>query len=241
MFQKSWTTAYLKHFEDRWDAKTLNYRKSMLKKLSDNLGRSSVSSLFFYIDNNLAPYSRVTYLSMAIDYYNWLLETGRKQGENEIAKMKKRKASKYKNAYERKITGIRYEEAEHRVNQIEDKEVRDVCLILLSSGLRLSEVFQVSGGIVHGKFNVKRAFVGEEFKAPEVHPNTIRNHLRKVGLKPHDLRKAFATKIIDAGLELTDTASVMGWKSYKTAALYYQPKQDKKLKDLVKGALNGPK
>lgn len=239
MFKKSWCEKYLDVYKNRWDVKTVNCKQSMLNQLSTKLGDCNAETFFSYIDSNLASYSRVTYISLAADYYSWLIETNRKSGVNAIKALRKCKANNYKNAYQRKITGIRFEECEEKIHGIQDAKVKEICFDLLRSGLRVSELFSVNGNVVEGKFGLKRPFLGSvTCQVGEIHPNTIRNHLAKVGLKPHDLRKAFVTKLIDAGLNLPDVASAVGHKSFKTTALYFQPKKDQVLRDLVKGALS---
>ena len=182
------------------------------------------------------PYSRVTTFTRATAFHQWCMEKGYAEKlENPYKQFRARNARHFKNAYKRKTIHITFEEAKRRIGEIKDQAAKEKALQLLGGGLRYAESFNVKDGKVVGKGDKERPLFGEvnatEFKK---HYNSLRWHLSKVGLRPHDLRKIFATTLVNAGINQYDLCKVMGWSSINTATSYIAPREEKALNNFVK-------
>jgi integrase len=93
---------------------------------------------------------------------------------------------------------------------------------------------------VRGKGGKERILFGDGSAFRNINLNTLRRELKKVGLKPHSLRKLFVTRLAKRG-DLTDAdlCEVMGWESYETARSYIQPDRADVLANKIAAALGG--
>ena len=64
--------------------------------------------------------------------------------------------------------------------------------------------------------------------------STLWRELKKVGLKPHDLRKIAGSKFVELGLNEYDLLKVMGWNNIETAKSYIAPKNSEKIRNTLK-------
>jgi integrase len=175
------------------------------------------------------PYTLKTMFIRSGHFEQWLGKT------NEFKKWMRLHTNLFKHAYKSEELGITYDEAKERISTIRDKKVRDDCLALLSSGLRIAEITQISGSEVYGKGRKTRPYFGNHvFQSSS---NQIRTALKRIGLKPHSLRKLFATRLVEKGMKPQDLCKVMGWGSIQTAYRYLQPKSDSSLKDFINASL----
>lgn len=69
--------------------------------------------------------------------------------------------------------------------------------------------------------------------------STFLRELKKVGLKPHDLRKLCATELKRQGMSDIDLMKAMGWESITTAKAYLIPLEEAAMEEkfkMLKGA-----
>ncbi len=142
----------------------------------------------------------------------------------------------FKSAYTRESLHVDYAEALSRISRIKCPKVRDTAKAMLTSGLRSCEIGRTDGITIVGKGNKIRPFLGENIPI-NIPKNTLWLALKKVGLKPHTLRKLFATRLLERGMDLHNVCQVMGWSNYNTAQYYLQPKKDDELRAFIKKAV----
>ena len=142
----------------------------------------------------------------------------------------------FKNVYSREIIDADYSDVTARINLIEDEDVKKASSILLTSGLRAHELQTVEGARVLGKGLKERPYFGLQ-DIPKVSYSRLYRGLRQVGLKPHSLRKLFASRLAQAGLKPEDLCKIMGWSSFETAKWYLQPKNNSELALAIQKAI----
>jgi len=255
---------YLQSKEFSWSATTLRSEKHRLKALSPYLN-GDPKILWNYIESALAPYSRVTAFTRATDFWQWCINGGylsheehnqegsekeqqgnkSRQGHNPYQAFRQENKKLFKNAYKRKKAPCGFEEAKRRLNTIQNPIIRLKAMSLLMHGLRASELGTVEEGSLYGKGDKRRMLYGLNIPAEtlveikKVSYSTLRQALANVGLKPHDLRKAFATRLVEMGVNHFDLCEVMGWSSITTATAYIAPRDQKTLNNFVIKATNG--
>ena len=142
-------------------------------------------------------------------------------------------ANKFKYAYQKEDVGLTFEEARQRIMTLEDP-YRSMALGMLQTGVRISEAYNVRDGKVKGKGGKRRTVFGTiEKTAPKA---TFWRHLRRIGLKPHSLRKLCATHLASKGATAADLCKVFGWTNIHTAYVYLQAKDDERLSSFIEDA-----
>jgi len=151
-------------------------------------------------------------------------------------------ANLFKNVYVTEIVTVSFEEAVEAIKLIADSEIRQLANYILFTGLRAEEALQYTGGgEVLGKGAKKRKVIEVGAAYPSGHKVTysrLHKALSAVGLKPHTLRKLYATKLANANLTASDLMAIMGWSNMQTASRYLQPMRDEQLKLQLKGIFN---
>lgn len=188
------------------------------------------------------PYSRTTTLYNVSAFYDWLEEAGyRDRGTNPYKEFRKNMRRVLQGSYVEKIPEITFEQAEKKCKAIPEKEHRVRALQLLYTGMRVSEPQTLKDGFVVGKGNkVRRVHTGKwdrtDYSAPywKFHEVLVKN----TGLKPHDLRKIFAMRLVQKGIDPLALCQVMGWSDPRTA-LKYVKHGDESMGDFVAGAVGG--
>lgn len=165
------------------------------------------------------------------DFWQWLIDSGHQAGVNLYEKFRKENARLFKHTYQPTHPTLTFQEAIERVNQIEDGGARSLALQILGSGSRWIEAIQ-SGTEVTGKGSkVRRVYKPGTSEEPYTGSyGSFRRALGHVDLKPHELRKLCATRLVAEGLKEADLLKVMGWTSMETAKFYLAPKKDAELK-----------
>lgn len=148
-------------------------------------------------------------------------------------------ALQFKNSYERVVVEVSYESAREKISKLTDERIKRVAFAILSSGLRSSEALKYDGsGQVLGKGAKRRdVFIDDNLAAEGISYMQLYRGLKRVGLKPHDLRKLAATKLAGCGVREADLMTVFGWSSMQTASYYLQSKHKNELKTLVNSVL----
>jgi integrase len=181
----------------------------------------------------MRPYSRVTTWAQVATFWDWL-----SPGQNPYTEYRRRNRNLFKGAYEKRRVGVSYEEAKEKIAKIADEQTRRHAEHILGTGVRWCESVQ-EGDTVVGKGGKRRRIYSQAGHSPSF-DKSYRTFLRRLkkhtGLKPHDLRALFATRLAESGAKAPDLMAVMGWASIKTAACYLQPRQENELADLVRRA-----
>lgn len=233
---------YVEAHESLWAYSTWRSTRSRLKHIRSALDLKP-DALYSELKGiyQLAPYTIKTTLSIVSSYFDWLVEQGHRKGNPFLGfKKKLHRVGSQRNAYKKRIIGLTYSEASSRLDQIRNKPIREHAQFLLKSGLRISESYitQAEGEntYVIGKGSKRRRVYA---RAPEslVSVHELRLTLKDLGLKPHDLRKLFATKLVNEGLPLQDVCSIMGWSDIKTAMNYLQSSSEDSLSKSIQEAL----
>lgn len=238
---------YIESKKRSWSESTSKSERYRLSALAPYLtGEPSV--LWDHIHSTLAPYSRVTAYIRATAFWQWCLTGGyleKDSNENRYQTFRQENKKLFKNSYERKKAPCSFEEAKKRLGKIEDAAVRLKATSLLMHGLRYSELGTVEDGSLYGKGDKRRRLYGLDVPAEllvevkKVSYSTLNKALSDVGLKPHDLRKIFATRLVERGINHFDLCEVMGWSSIQTATCYIAPRDAAALNEFVKDATNG--
>ena len=230
---------YLKAHKFAMAASTYNSRKYRLHKwgrLIDGNAHRLYSALS---DHGSAPYTIKTTFIIAAGYWDWC--NGAAHG-NPYREFMKKYRQLFLYAYTKEQLTTDYESARSMINGIEDSTIKGHALFLLNSGLRLSESYKVfekgNRYYVEGKGGkVREVFFTPPFKlAPR---RALYSTLKRLGLKPHSLRKLFATKLVKGGMDLQDVCKVMGWSSLNTAMSYLQSSTDSQLQNHIQDMIDG--
>lgn len=222
--------SYILSKKNAWSPKTLGSEMARLVVVAHLLDKEP-EQLYEALKTHYKPYTLRTVFVRIAEFKQWT-------GDSSFKTFMKDNARLFKNNYERKPVGYSFKEAQERINQIENPHVKQIAQLMLSTGLRVHEAQAYDGsGAVIGKGLKKRPVFSSVRIEEKLEYHTIRRHLAKVGLKPHDLRKLAATKLAEAGMRNIDLMEVMGWSSMETASSYLQPSSLKHLEEQVKGAL----
>lgn len=124
-------------------------------------------------------------------------------------------------AYRRRLVDLTPAQVLGKLAHVEDVDVRAAAAHMLRNGLRACEAGQAGGSVV-GKGAKEREVLFPGGVA--VSYGRLHRALRKVGLRPHDLRKVFATDLWRRHPDVVDVAKVMGWQSFETARSYVAPR-----------------
>lgn len=147
----------------------------------------------------------------------------------------------FRNVYKTERLKIGFDEAVEKIKTIPQENIREACLSLLRSGLRIHEIYKVNleTKSVIGKGGKERFTVWSYPSHLELpSENQIRYALKKVGLKPHSLRKLLATKLArNSDFSNADIQQIFGWSSIETATKYIQPESESILKQKIQEAL----
>lgn len=231
--------AYVEEHENMWAYSTWKSTRSRLKTLGALLDEKPEAVYRALKQRDMAPYTIKTTLSILSSFYDWLVTNGHSLGNPYIGfKKKLTRTGNFRNAYKKRIVGTSFERARDLINSLdEDKDIKDHCMFLLKSGLRISESYRVeqvgTDQYVTGKGN-KRRMIFEGAPTALVPESKLRRALKSLGLRPHDLRKLFATRLVNGGTPLQDVCEIMGWSNIGTAMCYLQPSRAKKLEAQIR-------
>jgi len=184
-------------------------------------------------------YTIKTMLIRAASYY----DHGAKKGvfpsiTNPFKDEMQRSRTAMNRAYRPERLKIDFDKAKELINTITDTGIKDFCLALLHSGLRIDEAYNVNHETksVVGKGGIERT-VFFDYQGPLPSEYRVRSALKELGLKPHSLRKLLATKLSRNGFSHADIKRIFGWSSIATADKYFQSKMDDQIRESLKEAL----
>lgn len=215
--------AYIQDHSRAWEPTTQKSERHRLYGVASALD-GNPETLWASLANQ-HPHSRLKTFSRVIHFWDWLISNNQKRS-NEYRKWKKRNALQFKNVYIKKSPEISFAEAKGLVGQIKNDSVRRYAMALLSGGLRVSEGASVHNGEVTGKGRKTRTVFTDGAKLETSYATLVR-HLAKVGLKPHDLRKIFATELVKRGADGFELCELMGWSNLQTASSYIKANRNR--------------
>lgn len=221
---------YIKSKANAWSDSTKTSEYWRLQRFPQNLDEDP--QMVWGLLQDLSPYSRKTSWIRLCSFYDWLIEKGYKLGPNKFRQWMKDNARQFKYVYETKTPEIDYQQAKEAIIKIPSEAIRKKCYQLLEGGLRYSESTKIDGDVCIGKGGKQRTvFV----KAVKEQPSykSVYKALKKIGLKPHDLRKIKATYVARKGASVEDLCRIFGWSSLNTAINYLAPKTKERLKELM--------
>jgi integrase len=232
---------YLEAHRLAWSSSTLKSEASRLHSLRGWV-KVDPALTFEQLSPKYKPYTVKTMFVRMAKLWDWAIQEEKLSAPNPYAKFLKTHRNLFKNAYKKERLDVTFEEARKLLESIRNDAARRKAEQMLTSGLRISEAFGgiQEDGTVIGKGNKSRPYFGRHYKDDEqkISAEQFRRHLRALGLKPHTLRKLFATKLVDSGMPLQDVMHIMGWSSLETARSYLQTKKDEVLANQIKGILN---
>lgn len=183
----------------------------------------------------LAPYTRQTVWIRLSHYQNWLVSTKGVICEeaNSLSAFAKRNKRLFRGAYKPERLTITYEEAVKRLAALQPLDVRRTAQRMLFGAQRWSDK-ACGDGIVVGKGSkVRQDYSPGDLQGADAPYQKVYRALKAVGLKPHTLRKLALNLLVERGATAADLMQVAGWASMATAVAYLQPKDDKRLKEML--------
>lgn len=182
--------------------------------------------------NTFKPYTRLTTYVRVITYYDYV---DKQTGSNNAAilrQWRKENGHLFRKKYIPSIPKISAEEAARDISAIKRPEIRNAANFILHSGIRSFELNNVTDdNVVIGKGGKQRRVYGGKV-ADKVPYHSLYRALKKVGLKPHDLRKIRATDLLRKGMSIVDLQHAFGWSNMQTATVYLAPLQEERIKAL---------
>lgn len=228
MLDKSLLLAsYLADFEFAWSKTTLRNEHYRLRAVLSELD-GDPKRLWSHLEKTgVGKYTRKTVWTRVVHFWDWMLEKGHVEGSNGYREFKRQYARLFKNVYKRTAPTIDFDSAMSAIGRLPDAATKRKAIELLTSGCRFQESFTYCDGIVTGKGGKQRAVYMPKVDGPAYDRgyHTFRNSLKKVGLKPHDLRKIWARKMAQ-NLNLWALCEAAGWESLETTRSYINNDQD---------------
>jgi integrase len=216
---------YLESKKLAWSPSTLRSESARLRALREALVDGSPAKLWEAMERSgMAPYSRCTTWTRVVQLVDWAAGAGLLRlpgGVNPFKTWRNENARLFKNAYVRQHPELTFEDAEKRVRALRPDVARRA-LEILYSALRYAESDTHDGKSVVGKGGLERKVYVPEVGGPayELSYSTFVRHLKAAGLKPHDLRKLAAMRIVEQGANEFELCEIMGWTSLAPAMSY---------------------
>lgn len=222
-----------------WAPSTLKSEKHRLYGVADLLTGDAIQ-FWTHLEATQKPYGRVTTWTRVVDFWTWMLDNHHTQGDNPYAAFRRKNARLFKNTYQTKTPEITFEEAIRRIKCITKSGDRGLALQIIGSGERYSESIQSGSNAIRGKGNKLRTTYRPEAEKENKQSSyaSFNRSLRSIGLKPHDLRKLFASRLVEKGVKEADLLRIMGWSSMATAKAYLQPKNDAEIRNLIETTIH---
>lgn len=233
MDTKSVINKYIQSKSNAWSASSLKSEAARLHQLADVIALGP-QAVYDYLFTKQSPYTIKTTFIRLTAFYDFA-EPGH---PNPFRQFMQENARLFKGVYARREVEVDYLEARKRIGQIVDLEARQLADFILHTGCRSTEALTYKGtGEVLGKGGkVRKLITLNQAPYPVNHSLTyskFHKALHTVGLKPHTLRKLYATKLVEGGLREADLMSIMGWTNMQTASYYLIPKQGATLKQQI--------
>lgn len=231
---KNTISRYIESKKNSWSETTKKSESARLRVLVGFM-HLSPELLYEQLKKN-KPYTIKTTWTRLVNFYDWMIENEGASSPNPYKRWKKQNSKVFRHVYQRKTPEISFAQAKILVEAISDQTIRNKAKLLLLSGLRYAECNSITGNVVIGKGGKHREIYNSLppgspiFKGPYW---KFWEALKVVGLKPHTLRKCFATHLVNSGLNGFDLCEIMGWESLETAKCYVAPKQKEELRKRI--------
>lgn len=235
MFTKEDVEEFILNKQHAWSLSTLRSERYRLLANMDILNEGPGKAYILLVKAGMKGYSIKTLFIRAATLEEYLGITSTYKAY--LAK----NANIFKRVYKKERLEMTYKEARQRLEKMPTSKLKEAAMVLLGSGMRASEAINYDGsGVVTGKGGKQRAIVvSNDLKKHAIGYFALYRYLRKIGLKPHTMRKLAATELANNGLREADLMEVMGWSSIQTASSYLQPNRTEELKKQVNTILGG--
>lgn len=232
---KRYIEEYISDMQYAWSPSTMRSERHRLNGVAAVLD-GKPQSLWDRIQN-LKPYTRTTVWTRVCRFWDWLLDKEYINGSNEYTSFRKRNRRFFKGSYRRVPSRFHFSEIDSRIQRILCPDSKAKANWILHNALRVSEFDTLKNGTVVGKGGHCRQIYNCGFSAPRkrVSYSKFWRELKKVGLKPHDLRKAALTRLVEKGANEFELCAIAGWSDLNTAASYIRVNETK-LKKLMESA-----
>ncbi len=226
---------YIESKQLSWATSTLEKEYSRLKANAHLIDRGPKDAYLKLKKSGMKPYSIKTTMIRLGEFELFAFKT------IAFKEFMAANSNLFKYAYQSERLSLTFGEAAERVEQISDEHTRLACRQLLEAGLRSCELKTLKNERVIGKGGKPR----EVHLAPELktfkYQGTywqLYSALRKVGLKPHTLRKLCATVFgrMDS-VTAIDMQEEFGWSGADTIARYMQPMKSEQRGELLRKAV----
>ncbi len=220
-------TEYINAQSNRWATSTIKSEHSRLNAMAHVLNGDPLT--LWNGLQSMGAYARKTAFIRAGSFWEWAHKSA------VYKDWMKDNQRLFTNAYTKERLDISYDEAVLAIESIEDTAIKKRAQEILMGAVRYCESTQPVSDTVIGKGGKIRP----DFRQPVTGPAytgsylTFWRALKKVGLKPHTLRKLALTRMAERGASLFDLMEVAGWSTPQTAASYIQPSKTEKLKKML--------
>jgi hypothetical protein len=233
--------AYLEYKKVQWAPSTMKSEVARLNAAKPLLAKASkAEDILEEVLSKYKAYTAKIVLTRLADYESWVLSEGLQPGgpaRVTLADLLRRCYRRFQGSYRKERLRIDYQTAAQRLAQISDPEVRRHAQAILYTGMRAHESMTVDTDrkTVVGKGGLQRRIYNLDVAEPVVGMTYTRLYkgLKKVGLKPHSLRKLAATHFAKV-LTPQDLMSVMGWSNMNTAMIYLQEAGQDEMEETLK-------
>jgi integrase len=218
--------AYLKSKEFAWSPSTMKSERARLWQHAEAVNSDPEDYHVRLTNLKFKTYTIKTIFIRLADFD----ETGRYR---EFLKTNRRK---FLHAYQKKEVTGSFQEARERIADIHDDAVKRKALQLLNSGARWTESHTLDDqGVVIGKGGKRRRLYNVEANACDVpYSKFVRILKQETGYTPHDLRKLFATHLLNSGLPIHEVKDILGHASIQTTERYLQTKTENERAEVLR-------
>jgi len=229
---------YLESKKLAWEESTL---LSEAKRLNAHINGIAVGPERYFqeLSQKLKPYTIKTVFIRLSHFEQWAADQGLLGFAPRFGAFMRTNRNLFKSVYHKEELDVSFTEAKRLILGIKDELLKAKALQLLCTGARWSESFTLDAqGYVVGKGRKRRKlFNATQVNWPYTYQHFITRLKDETGLKPHSLRKLFATNLVDQGVKEADLLKIMGWSSIVTASSYLQSKKEGELGLFIKNAI----
>lgn len=212
--------------------------KSIKERLSALLNKGLLSNdankMNKILTNNYSQRSKLATWSDLTKFYDYLQATKQVDPPNPFKKFKSLNKSLFKSDSNRQHINFTFDEAKEMISKIKDPRFMAKATELLHTGLRWQDSLSIdqNGYCVQKGGKKRKVFVIGNI--PIGNSTLIKSNyhaflkaLKKVGLKPHDLRKIFANHCVkELGLNVYEIQRLLGHSSINTSQYYVSVNDD---------------
>ncbi len=239
------TDQYIKSKKLAWARTSLKNERARLMKHGMHV-LDDPGEYYQILKQRMTAYSIKSTFTRLGKFYEYLVETDHipASKKNPWKSFLTDNALQFKYSYQPERLKINFKEAKLRVNTLE-YQYKMASLQLLEAGLRYCELRTFDGVRVIGKGSKPRAvFMSPELKLFRYTGSytPLYKALVAVGLKPHSLRKLWATELSrHPDMKDQDLCKLAGWSSIETSIKYRQPHNDELLGVMIDSVVNNSK